>query len=60
MHKTDIELAKSGLLGVCATKSGERFMANIKSRGKRYYLGTFDTAEEAHAAYVDARKEMGV
>lgn len=40
------------------TISGKRFMSAIQSKGVRRHLGTFDTAEEAHAAYCEAAKEM--
>lgn len=47
----------SGLLGVSAKESG-RFSANIRLNGKRHYLGTFHTAEAAHAAYLNAKCEL--
>ena len=47
---------KSGFLGV--TKKGARFMAAIKVDGRVHYLGTFDVAEVAHAAYVAAKREL--
>jgi hypothetical protein len=44
-----------GLKGV--TRQGSRFVAQLQ-RGKRHvYLGAYDTAEEAHAAYVAAAKQ---
>ena len=44
---------ESGIRGV--TFDGARFRARLKVRGKTYHLGLFDTAEEAHAAYMKAR-----
>jgi hypothetical protein len=35
-----------------------RYMARIKKDGKGIYLGRFDTAEEAHAAYLAAAKDL--
>lgn len=41
-----------GLKGVCRNRYG--FQAQIRNNGKTTYLGTFETAEAAHAAYRDA------
>lgn len=46
---------KAGLKGVRERRSSGRWEANIWL-GKSVYLGTFDTKEEAHAAYVVAAK----
>lgn len=48
--------ASSGFKGVQA--NGKRWMANLKANGASYYLGTFDTKEEAHAAYCAKGKEI--
>lgn len=45
-----------GLKGVSRTRYG-KFMANLMKDGRAFYLGTFDTAEKAHAAYVAAAQE---
>lgn len=42
----------SGFIGV--TPRGHRFVARIRARGKFTYIGTFETAELAHAARVEA------
>lgn len=47
--------SKTGVLGVRLRKSG-RFVANLRIDGRYTYLGTFDTAEQAHAAYVAAKR----
>ena len=47
---------KSGFLGVY--KSHGRYQSGIKVYGITKHLGTFDTAEQAHAAYVAAKREL--
>lgn len=47
---------KTGFKGVC--KYGDRYSAYIKaSGGKSRYLGSYETAQEAHNAYLIAAKE---
>ena len=48
----------SGYVGVRATASG-RWQALIADRGRRVCLGTFDTPEEAAAAYRCKADELG-
>lgn len=43
---------KSGFKGVAAYRS--RWVATIGKAGRKRHLGVFDTAEEAHAAYLAA------
>ncbi|EKD22531.1 MAG: pathogenesis-related transcriptional factor and ERF protein [uncultured bacterium] len=45
----------SKLIGVARYK--DRFRAEIRIAGKKHHLGCFDTAEEAHGAYVDAKRK---
>lgn len=47
---------KSGLLGVCV--KGNRYAAKIMTGRVAHYLGTFDTAERAHEAYVEAKRRL--
>lgn len=47
---------KTGFRGVRRTKN--KYEASITSDGKRYPLGFFDTAEEAHEAYKAKAKEL--
>lgn len=48
--------SKSGLLGVCPSWNG-RWKAQIMISGKYTHLGVFDSAEEAHSAYMKAKLE---
>ena len=49
---------KSGYRGVSLNKRTNRYAADITFKGKRYHLGEFDTAEEAHDAYLKAKEEL--
>jgi hypothetical protein len=46
--------SKTGFLGVSPCNG--RFAAHIRFSGKNKYLGTFDTPELAHAAYVKEKR----
>jgi hypothetical protein len=48
---------QTGLKGAQIEKRTGRFTAKIKSHGRSTHLGTFDTADEAHRAYLVAAKE---
>ena len=46
--------SSSKLMG--ATRHKNKFQSAIHINGKRVHLGTFNTAEEAHAAYIEAKR----
>jgi hypothetical protein len=48
--------SRIGLIGVVA--SGKRWSAHIRASGKRHYLGVFDAPEDAHAAYIAAKRRL--
>lgn len=48
----------SGLKGVAATRNGRRFTARLHHNGKNEYLGTHDTKEIAHEAYMQRAAEV--
>lgn len=49
----------SGLpLGVTREAGRRKFIAQICTRGKRQYLGSFDTPELAHMAYLEAKRQL--
>lgn len=49
---------KLGFLGVCPNGQNGKFTAQITVQGKKLHLGTFDTPEEAHEAYLDAKRKF--
>lgn len=49
---------QSGYLGVTFDHTRGRFRASIVTSGKRKQLGRFDTAEEASAAYLRAKRML--
>lgn len=50
--------SQSGLLGASWDCDRELWQARIKVDGRQLYIGRFDTAEEAHAAYLKAKAEL--
>lgn len=48
----------SGLLGVSPVKNSPKWRARIGVDGSSTHLGCFDTKELAHAAYVEAKREL--
>jgi len=46
----------SGLKGASWQKNAKKWQANITFEKRQYWLGLFDTKEEAHAAYLAAAK----
>lgn len=48
---------KVGLLGVSPCRRG-RFLAQIVVSGKTKWLGEFDTPEEAHSVYIQAKRNL--
>lgn len=51
--------SKLGILGV-SQRSQNSFQAEIGVRGVRHRLGSFDSAEEAHQAYLTAKRQLHV
>lgn len=46
----------SGLFG--ASKNGNGWAARVSVNGVRHYIGHFNTPEEAHAAYLEAKRRL--
>ena len=57
MNRRKLTPNASGLKGVYK-KSKNKWYSKIKANGQEFNLGTFDTAEEAHAAYCTAALEL--
>jgi hypothetical protein len=49
-----------GAKGYCFHKRDNKFQAQIRLNGKDTYLGSFNTAEEARAIYLEAKKELHI
>jgi len=49
---------KSGLKGVSWHAIGGKWQAHIAARGRKHYLGLFETKEEAYAAYCEAARRL--
>lgn len=50
--------SKTGFLGVCFNKENGKYKAQISVSGKKKYIGYFDSAEEAHNAYLITKREL--
>lgn len=48
----------TGLLGAYHSPSLGRFVSRIQVKGKSKSLGSFGSAEDAHAAYLSAKREL--
>lgn len=49
---------KSGFLGVSWVKRDRKWTAHIQINGKAISLGNFTDAEDAHAAYIQAKRRL--
>lgn len=50
--------SNTGMLGASLDRLTGKYVARIRHEGKYLNLGRFDTAEEAHAAYVEAKRRL--
>lgn len=58
-RRAHVSNKSSGMLGVSRRKNG-KFDARIVYKGRNLHVGTFDSAELAHAAYVRAKRMLHV
>lgn len=49
---------RCGLIGASWHVRQSQWIAQIKKDGHNYHLGTFETKEEAHEAYLKAKRQM--
>lgn len=56
-RRLPVRSSATGALGVTLTKDG-RYRARIRSDGRLISLGVFGSAEDAHAAYVEAKRRL--
>jgi hypothetical protein len=49
-----------GAKGFCFNKTRNKFEPQIRHNGKLFFLGRFDTAEEARTAYLKAKSELHI
>jgi len=50
--------SKTGLIGSWKHSQTGKYTSQIRSDGKKICLGLFDTKEEAHKAYVEAKRKL--
>lgn len=50
--------SSTGVIGATWHQRSKKFQAMIRAGGKQKYLGLFPTAEEAHQAYLKAKREL--
>lgn len=56
-HRCSSSKAAVPLLGVSLNRKTGRYVAQIRIQGRQTGLGYFDTAEQAHAAYIAAKRQ---
>lgn len=48
----------SGLIGVTKSKGRSKYRAEIQVNGRSIHLGVYDTKQDAHEAYLKAKKDL--
>lgn len=60
LHAAKAHNKSSGLLGVTFNKNTGRWIAALQANKKEYFLGTHKTAQEAHNAYIQKKRELHI
>ncbi len=60
IHAYKVKKTSSKYTGVSWHKNRFTWQANIFYNGKKKFIGYFNTQEEAHFAYLNKRKEVGI
>lgn len=58
INRTKEMLDKGLPIGVTKNTNGKKFSSKIRHKGKSLHLGSFNTPEEAHEAYLNKLKEL--
>ncbi|MEN9491754.1 MAG: hypothetical protein RJA63_2203 [Pseudomonadota bacterium] len=58
IRRANVSNRSSGLLGAHFDKGSGRWASSIRIDGKNKSLGRFDTAAQAHQAYVEAKRRL--
>lgn len=58
LHRAEKDNRSTGVLGVKKEHRNDTYYARIGVSGKQRHLGTFPTAEEAHQAYLQAKRRL--
>lgn len=58
LHRAQRRNRSCGLLGVTFDRFTGRWKAQLQVNGRRYQIGRYDTAEQAHAAYRTAKASI--
>lgn len=55
-RRATVRNKSSGLLGVTRNRAG--WQASVRLNGRQHHVGTFKTPEEAHVAYLEAKRRL--
>ena len=56
--KANVRNKSTGLLGTSFHKGTGKYQAKIVCNGKQIYIGIFETAKEAHKAYLKTKRKL--